>query len=143
MSIFDWIAEQRILTAIENGEMDNLTGQGQPIQWLDRSPFAEDNQMAYDLLHKNGFTLPWIEEGQEIRTQIEGFRKRMKYYIQSGLPALKQTREHLEVDLQKLNKKIMDYNMTVPLERFQILLVNFEQELKRANSDRPETGQDW
>jgi len=64
---FEWIAEQRILDAMERGEFDNLTGVGRPLT-LDRdASIADEMWLVFKILKNAGVVPPEIEERKEIR----------------------------------------------------------------------------
>lgn len=52
--ILHLLAEQRILTALENGEFDNLPGKGKPLPADDLSLVPPDRRTAYKLLRNAG-----------------------------------------------------------------------------------------
>ena len=138
MNIFERLTEARILDAIRNGELDNLSGSGKPIEWKEQT-LPHDRQLAYELLQKNGFSLPWIEEGKEIRSELGVFRRLISdVQARNVLSSTSYTRQTLENRLHKLNKKIMHYNMSAPLDRFHIPVLDFQRELERARSEPPE-----
>lgn len=61
------IAEQRILEALEQGEFDNLPGQGKPLEKDDDSRVPEDLRMAYKILKNSGHVPKEVEIQREIR----------------------------------------------------------------------------
>ncbi len=66
MDCFFKIAERRILEAIENGEFENLEGQGKPLQLEDEAFIPDDLRMAYRFLKNAGFVPPEIESRKEL-----------------------------------------------------------------------------
>ncbi len=67
MWIFEKIAEQRILEAIERGELDDLPGRGEPIVYEDDSRIPEELRMAYKILKNANCVPPEVSELKEIR----------------------------------------------------------------------------
>jgi hypothetical protein len=65
--IFDAIAEQKIREAIERGELDDLPGQGQPLDLSGDPLVPEDVRMAYRILRNAGFLPPELDAQKEIR----------------------------------------------------------------------------
>jgi len=57
VSLFQRIAEQRILEAQRRGEFDNLPGKGKPLELEDLSGVPEDLRIGYHVL-KNAHVLP-------------------------------------------------------------------------------------
>ena len=66
MSIFQNLAEQRILEAIRDGALDDLTLHGQPIQHEDFSGVPEELRMGYKILKKAGYLPEELQVKQEI-----------------------------------------------------------------------------
>ncbi len=66
MNLIDQIAEQKIIKAILNGELDNLPGQGQPLRLDDDCSVPEELRVAYRLLKNSGFLPPGVELRKEI-----------------------------------------------------------------------------
>jgi hypothetical protein len=64
--MLDFIAEQRIAQAIENGDFDELPGAGKPLELDDDSLVPEDLRLAYRILKNAGFVPPEVETLNEI-----------------------------------------------------------------------------
>lgn len=62
MSIIDEWAEKHILQAIEKGELDNLSGQGKPLEIDDDSHVPSHLKAAYRILKNSGFLPPELED---------------------------------------------------------------------------------
>ena len=93
MWLIDKIAEQKITEAIENGELDNLPRQGQPLRLDDDALVPEELRTAYRLLKNAGYLPPQLNMYREI-TNVEGLlaqakspeertvlNKRLKYLV--------------------------------------------------------------
>ena len=63
---FQIMAEQRINEAVEKGELDNLPGQGKPLDLDDDSHLPPDMRMAYRILKNAGYLAPEVEQRKEI-----------------------------------------------------------------------------
>jgi hypothetical protein len=63
---FQLIAEHRIKEAIENGELDNLPGQGKPLNLDDDTHLPPEMRMAHRILKNAGYSAPEVEERKEI-----------------------------------------------------------------------------
>ena len=69
--ILQQIAEKKIQQAMEQGEFDNLPGQGQPLPQDDDSHIPEDLRMAYRIL-KNADCAPTeVEQRKEINRLVD------------------------------------------------------------------------
>ena len=59
---------------MEQGEFDDLSGKGEPID-LAENPFEDpDWRMAHRMLRNAGFAPAWIEERKDIESEIEAAR---------------------------------------------------------------------
>jgi len=66
MSILNNIAERRILEAIQEGVLDDLTLRGQPIPREDLSGVPEELRMGYKILKNAGYLPEELQLRQEI-----------------------------------------------------------------------------
>ena len=66
MHAFEAIAEQRISEAITRGELDQLPGQGQPLDLEDDLLVTQDLRMAYRILKNAGYVPPEVHTLKEI-----------------------------------------------------------------------------
>jgi len=143
MSSIDWgeLAERRIAEAQEQGEFDDLPGQGEPLD-LTENPFADPEwRVAYKILQDSGFTLDWIELDKEIRAELKACRERLlrsKHWYERSMAQLgyqescwvegerirvqytwKQALETFADQVAQINKKIELLNLKVPLVSLQ------------------------
>jgi hypothetical protein len=65
---FAKLVEQRIQAAQKNGEFENLSGSGQPLDFGDESHVPDDLRMAYKMLKNADCLPPELELKKEIRT---------------------------------------------------------------------------
>lgn len=71
MKILAALAENTIQEALAQGELDNLPGQGQPLD-LESDPFMPEHlRMAYKVLKNGGYVPEAIQRQKEIRSLIE------------------------------------------------------------------------
>lgn len=90
--------EQRIKEAIENGEFDNLPGQGEPLPLEDDSHLPDDLRLAYRILKNADCLPPELQEKKDIR-QMEDL-----------LESIPDEKEKYKL-IKKINYKIMRLNM--------------------------------
>ena len=149
MTDFNWgsFVDKQIREAMEQGEFDNLKGEGKPLDLPDNPHEEEGKWAAHHLLKENNFTLPWIAKRQEISTAHE----RAKHPLQqcykevqdrlSFRPNDKQAKAMWEraviVYQQKIaviNKMIDDYNLMAPSDSFRMLYLSAERDVERLES---------
>jgi len=67
MHLFEALAERRIEEAVSRGELEDLPGEGKPLE-LDSDPLVpEDLRLAYRILKNAGYVPPEVEQINEIR----------------------------------------------------------------------------
>ena len=136
------LVEQRIQEAMANGAFDNLPGAGKP-QRLDENPYQQPGQAwAFDWLKRNGFAPTWIERNKSIERELDTARTRLEsawqqYQSDPTYESSWQTVvSRFEDTLHKLNKKIDDFNLTVPVASAQRRHINLDSELRRINASK-------
>lgn len=124
---------------MQRGDFDNLPGAGKPIQWKDNPLAPEDEKLAFDVLQNNGFTLPWIEKGREVKAERLAFRQTLAQWRRAHpAAAADQVPADIADRLARLNKMIMDYNRGVPVEALQVSFVDLNRELDALRGKDPE-----
>lgn len=135
--------EDHIRKAIEDGKFDDLPGMGKPIRW-DENPFVEpDWQLAFRMLRDSGFALPWMEARKEVEAQLETARSALQSTLSwkqsataAGQPGAfvqdewQRAMRAFRDEVAEVNKRIFDYNLEVPLARFQCRLVDADAEIQ-------------
>jgi len=134
--------DDHIRKAIEEGKFDDLPGKGKPIHW-DENPFVEsDWQLAFRMLRGAGFALPWMDTRKEIETQLEAARVSLKRAWAWRQPALaagqppafgedewQRALGAFREQIAEINHRIFNYNLEVPLPRFQRPPVDAQAEI--------------
>jgi DnaJ family protein C protein 28 len=135
------LVERLILEAMENGEFDNLPGKGKPLVF-DENPYLEPGQeLAFGLLKRNGFAPEWIERDKAIRQELEAARKslRLAWQQRRQNPAYEAKWQtavtHFEAAILKLNRKIDDFNLIVPVVSAQRARLRLADELQRVQEE--------
>lgn len=150
MSSTQDLVEEQIRKAQERGEFDNLKGKGQPID-LSENPYEPaDLRMAFKILKDNDFAPYWIELGKEIDADLEKFWGEVESFRRyTGMvvianpvgPSAKRYEnkkasfyfEHRLV-LEKIDKKILNYNLHCPTFRMGRASLNIDDEMYKVIS---------
>lgn len=112
MDEWHFIADRKILEAMQEGSFDHLDGTGEPVD-LTANPFEDPAlRMAHRLLRNNGFAPAWIEESREIDAEI--------HYLRANLQRMPEAEQNRRVD--GLNRRIAAYNLKTPVPGAQKLL---------------------
>ncbi len=144
------LAEKRILAAMERGEFDDLPGQGEPLRWRENPLVPPEWRLAFGILDRAGLAPDWIMRDAEIRRDlavVERKRQQEGAWMEERREAMAQmtpvervaertrlrevrshTWEQLASFLQKLNRKINDFNLIVPLYWLQRPLLDLDEE---------------
>jgi DnaJ family protein C protein 28 len=132
--------DEAIRRAIEAGDFDNLPGRGRPLH-LENNPHEDPTwSLALHLLKENDFTLPWIADRQGIESDLDAACQKLKlawntYQLNPGdTVTWQQAQAAFREQVAWLNKRIRDFNISVPSDHFQRLLVNPEREIEKICS---------
>ncbi|HRE30188.1 MAG TPA: DUF1992 domain-containing protein [Anaerolineales bacterium] len=134
--MFDRIVERLLEAAQAEGTFDNLPGRGRPLA-LDGDENDPD-WAAQRLLKHNGARPPWLEEDLAIREALEDARAQLLRAAtfarsRTGAPAAWQgSVARFRERASDLNRRIRDYNLSVPLDRLQRLRIDIEAEIDHA-----------
>lgn len=146
------LVDRIIEDAQSKGLFENLPGAGKPLNLEEPDPYSYDQRLAYKLLKDNNYTLPWIAERNEMLAQMEQFREsvsadwqeyRLHYETapsETHRMALRLdwTKQcgRLQMELDKLNRRIDRTNLHIPVTRLEIIKLNLDTELARAGAGR-------
>lgn len=136
--------------AAADGTFDNLPGKGKPLK-LNKNPYAADQNLAFELLKANDYTLPWIAKRNEmvekivaLRTALAADWARYQQRWQQADPLAQAERQAEWVDrlrdfaaqVVELNQEISRLNLTIPVAQLELLKLTLDGELKRAGASR-------
>ncbi len=151
MSSTEDLVEQQILQAQERGEFDNLSGAGKRLN-LEENPLQPPElRMPYKILKDNGFAPYWIELGKEIdqdfvnlNKELELFKKYSaifysnKNHSETTRKRYESRKEHFfyerRLDLEKISRKIIDYNLACPTFRLGRANIIVEEEINKIKT---------
>ncbi|MDD3895266.1 MAG: DUF1992 domain-containing protein [Syntrophomonadaceae bacterium] len=151
MSSTEDLVEQQILKAQERGDFDNLRGAGKKLNLEEHPMQPPELRMPYKILKDNGFAPFWIELGKEIDQDFENLAKELelfkkytaifyrdKNHSDTALKRYESRKEHFyyerHLDLQKITKKVIDYNLACPTFRLGRANIIVEEEIDRIKS---------
>ena len=150
MKNWESLIDRKIREAMEEGEFDNLSGQGQPID-LTENPFEDpDWRMAHRMLRQAGFAPAWIEERKDIEAEIAAARNTLAR-IWSVLENARHTEDSRAADARwrkaledfrlksaELNRRIQTWNLKTPAIGFHRKVIDFDREIDRITiNQRP------
>ena len=130
--------DEIIRQAMQEGKIDGLPGKGKPLN-LDQNPHQEPEwRVAHHLLKSGGFSLPWIDLWGEINENLQQARQSLarswtwqqgEYGGNSSQQDWQSSISLFDERVQAINDQIRTYNLSVPNPRFQVPLVDTNQEL--------------
>lgn len=151
MSSTQDLVEEQIRKARAKGDFDNLEGKGKPID-LYENPFEPaELRMAFKILKDNDCAPFWIELGKEIDALIEKFWKEVEYFkrytemvVSDQNLSVSMTRFNKKkaslyfeqrLEMEKIVKKIVDYNIHCPTFRMGRPNLNVDDEMIKMISE--------
>jgi DnaJ family protein C protein 28 len=137
--------DDQIQQAMRDGKFDDLPGKGKPLR-LEENPHEDPGwRLAYHVLKESGFSLPWIELRQEIEAEIAAAREALAGAWAWRASALENGQPYAQTEaewrravsafkerVEKINRRIFDYNLQVPAESLQRMKLNAEKEIDAA-----------
>ncbi|XP_062429381.1 dnaJ homolog subfamily C member 28 [Rhea pennata] len=135
------LVEDLIQESMAKGDFDNLSGKGKPLQKFSDCPHIDP--MTHNLnriLIDNGYQPEWILMQKEIRETIEQLRKGIvasRNKLGGPMTPYRQKQwnrvcEQFIEDIRKLNKRIDNFNLVVPILSRQMVHFNADKEIVRA-----------
>ncbi|NXK91081.1 DJC28 protein, partial [Formicarius rufipectus] len=135
------LVEDLIQESMAKGDFDNLRGKGKPLRKFSDCPHIDP--MTHNLnriLIDNGYQPEWILLQKEIRETIEQLRKSVvasrrklgEPMTPSEQKRWDQIREQFMEDIRKLNKRVDNFNLVVPILSRQMVHFSPEKEIVRA-----------
>lgn len=157
MSWMEIVAERKIREAQEDGQFDNLPGQGQPLDLdLDRRVPAEQ-RLAYGLMRDASILPEWIQLDKEIRTRLALWDTRREQFVADRRREMERREPSRERDafldtqrdrfliraaeaLRELNRMIDRLNLVAPTPAQQRLRLNAGERLQELEECFPRLG---
>ncbi|KAM6224031.1 dnaJ homolog subfamily C member 28 [Rhynchocyon petersi] len=135
------LVEDLIQESMAKGDFDNLSGKGKPLKKFSGCSYIDP--MTHNLnriLIDNGYQPEWILMQKEIKDTIEQLRGEIlvsRKKLGSPLTPAKQKQwnqicEQFQENIKKLNKRIDDFNLIVPLLTRQKVHFNAQKEIVKA-----------
>lgn len=135
------LVEDLIQESMARGDFRNLSGAGKPLNKFEHNPYADP--MTHNLnriLIDNGYQPPWVVTQRDIRETTAQIRNRL-LQGRARLSDPMTPKEHsqweqlcasVEEELVKLNKKVDNYNLIVPMLNMQMVHFSLSREIDRA-----------
>jgi len=143
MKGWESLIDQKIRQAMEQGEFDDLSGTGQPID-LSENPFEDPEwRLAHRMLRNAGFAPAWIEERKDIDAELAAERTTLSRVWKVRQNALgTQHSSSAEARWQKaladfrgkaseLNQRIDLWNLKAPAVGFHRRRIDIDLEVER------------
>jgi hypothetical protein len=140
--------EELLKQAIQAGKFNGLPGKGKPLKLDGANPHADPEwELAYHMLRDAGYSLPWIEQFQEIDIAFFNARATLKVAWEHRRTIATGSLNSSQVDAEweralatfkgkiaALNKRIRDVNLQVPNPRFQRPVLNAQFEVDQITT---------
>lgn len=142
MKRWESLVDQKIREAMEQGEFDDLSGKGEPID-LSENPFENPEwRLAHRMLRNAGFAPAWIEERKDIDAAVEAARVALARVWavnqnasgtahQSSADARWQTAvNEFREKVSELNQRINLWNLKAPHASIHRRRIDFDREVE-------------
>ena len=146
MKHWESLIEQKIREGMEQGEFDDLSGKGAPVD-LTENPFEDpDWRTAHRMLRNAGFAPAWIEESKDIETEIEIARTTLARtwtvlrnaqdteHARSAEARWRKALEDFRIKSAELNRRIEIWNLKAPAVGVHRNRIDFDREIDRITN---------
>lgn len=139
--------EQELQKAIGDGNVSHLVGAGEPLEMDDDSHTPQEMRAAYKIMRDNDLQPEWIMLSKEINKAVESlleelqlvtmaYKRRMERAAspQASQKAKRRWQNQLtaiENTAEKINRKILNYNLKLPYGVQHKTPLNLDAEIKR------------
>ena len=121
------LIDEQINDAMRKGHFADLPGQGKPLRLEDDSHVPSHLRMAHKVLRDNDLVPDWMADGQEIDAARVKLMTAIQRVGRGDLAAI----EALRASAKQYNRKVLSYNLKVPLGVAHKRHVDFELELSK------------
>lgn len=150
----DWnnLIEDLVSDGQDNGVFDDLSGKGKPLKLGGNNVYEAGKELAHQLLRDNDMQPVWISDRKQILTGRDALRADIAKSWQRHKDAFKMAdgkdaRGRLTIswddaclnwqkEIGKLNQQIKTFNLKRPVNHLEIVLLQLEDELRRAGAPR-------
>jgi DnaJ homolog subfamily C member 28 len=149
--VSDWgtYIDRQIRKAMEDGEFDNLPGEGKPLNIEEDENTPDALRLAYKILQDNDLAPAWIMQGKDIEQKTEELMNRLRrsaaaYRAAMDAPsatantrasaarAWQTAQAKMTASAAKINQEISVYNLKVPTGINHKVILNIQREISRV-----------
>jgi hypothetical protein len=144
--------DRQIRKAMEDGDFDNLPGQGKPLDLNENENTPDEMRMAIKILRDNDLAPDWIMQGQDIDKKGEDILKRLRQAASAYRAAInapdatgstraaaarswQTVQATLTASVAKLNQEISVYNLKIPSGVTHKRALNLQREISLLMGD--------
>jgi len=144
MTGWESLIDKKIREAMEQGEFDDLSGKGEPID-LSENPYEDPEwRQAHRMLRNAGFAPAWIEERKDIEAEVQAARitlarvwlvrqnARGTEHFPSAETRWRHALEEFRAQAEGINRRINTWNLKTPAAGFHRHRIDFEREIERT-----------
>lgn len=149
MSNWGSYIDRQIRKAMEDGEFDNLPGEGKPLNIEADETTPDELRLAFKILRDNDLAPDWIMQGKDLDGKVEALLNRLRraasaYRAAMAAPdasaatrasaarAWQTAQAKMTASAAKLNQEINSYNLKVPAGVTHKLILNLQREISRV-----------
>jgi DnaJ family protein C protein 28 len=132
------LIDQIMNKAQADGLMDNLPGQGQPLNLDDDAMVPDEYRLGYRMLKASGFAPPWIEARRDIDQERAELQRWLadanRRWSQLAAPTRATLKINYRRKLDDLQRMILNYNLKAPPSAPQIEGLRMIDELQKLGA---------
>ncbi|MEM7798061.1 MAG: DnaJ family domain-containing protein [Chloroflexota bacterium] len=135
--------EELIKDAQKQGKFKGLKNEGNHVG-IEDNPFTEETRIAYGMVKDAGYTLGFLANRKKIVEEVAQLMGELKsaadQYTGNTWTRLRWAKatEVFRENANKLNRRIRDYNLKAPNEKFHIIPVWVDREIERHDPIKDE-----
>lgn len=139
------VVDKAIQQAMDEGQLQNLPGEGKPLKLNDDPHTPDDLKLAYKILKDNDLAPDWMQMGRELEDRQQQLRRRLQRaassYHAAETDALKraqadtvwrQAQTRLAAEAERYNRDITSYNLKTPSGVSKRPYFDWQTELRRV-----------
>jgi DnaJ homolog subfamily C member 28 len=112
------VIDQIMARAQADGLMDNLPGQGKPLNLGDDDLVPDEYRLGFRMLKSSGFAPPWVEARRELDAErarlAQWLTRTTQRWPHLAAPARETLRAEYRKKLDDLQRLIVSFNLTAP-----------------------------
>ncbi|XP_077999194.1 dnaJ homolog subfamily C member 28-like [Glandiceps talaboti] len=131
------MVDKAVKESLEKGEFKNIAGMGKPLKPKFENPYMDGMEFKLNqIVINNNYTTEWIEMRKQARNKLKDVKaaltKARKQFEENPVYPKEKKKweeavENFREEIKKINKILVDYNLSTPSLFLQVRLLNVEK----------------